>query len=196
MSAASAVKWIFYLAGAVVVGIVIGTPPGIQTARQTRIEATAGQFPTVILSKGDRDYRTSGNTVAEFAKWGRGIGSHYEKQYPPSRIDAARQRDFYQRVVDDATEKGELDNVTGACALMAIEKANEQESVTAKKLGMKHPVPSSLLVYAERAQYFGQDSWCFLTLSTSDSQSGTARVMVVSCSPPYGLVHSQLVGAF
>jgi hypothetical protein len=93
-------------------------------------------------------------------------------------------------------KQDEVDVVINSTAEHAIVEANRQQAQAALSAGISHPTPSTLIIYAEKAAYYGQDAWCFLTLSTADQRTGIARVIVQSCTPSYGLVHIQAVGTF
>ncbi len=190
-------RWIFYIAGALALGVLIGLPAGVQNAEvhAEDVVALASDAPTILYS--DRDYRATAGMVPEFAKWDhRPICQRFEQRYGTSGITPKLQRTFYSQVVKAGLDHNELSTVIETSAMHALLQANAEEALVARKRKVSHVSAATLLVHAERAQYFGQDVWCFLCLSTADGKNGTARVMVIGCAPPYGLIHMQEIGTF
>lgn len=190
-------RWSFFLIGALGLGVLLGLPAGVHNAEVHAEDAVAlaSGSPTVLYT--DRDYRATAGVIPEFAQWDhRPICQRFEERFGPSGITLKLQRSFYSQVVRAGMDHNELSSVIENCAMKAILQANAQEALVAKKRLVKQISAATLLVHAERAQYFGQDVWCFLCLSTADQKNGTARVIVIGCAPPYGLIHTQEIGTF
>lgn len=190
-----AIKWPLYLLGALGFGIILGIPQGTASGRLAQVQISTGGFVLPIVKISERDYSASNGTVPKFAQWALGpVCTSFEEHYPPSKINAERQKAFFQRVVAGAVEAGELEPVISGCAMNAIAEANAEEH--ADPAESASAPPSTILIYAERAGYFGQDVWCFICLTTKDGQHGAVRVIVTSCSPPFGLIHTERIGSY
>lgn len=189
------VRWVIYLVGSLLIGILLGIPQGLSYGRQeqTRIAAANEALPVVDVT--ENDYRTENSEVPAFSSWGHNaVARVFEDRYPPEKIDRRAQKLFYDRVVGAALNKGEPEPVIRACAEHAISISNS--TLHSTYVNAPHTQASTLLIYAEKASYFGQDAWCFLCLTTPDHTEGTARVVVISATPPFGLLHLQDVGTF
>jgi len=197
MRAATLLKWTAGLLLCTGFGIVLGVRTGEPLWRMRKVEASFTSTNTPVIQVTDQDYHAVEGSVPEFAQWAYGvICTSFEQRFSPAEITPERRKDFYNNVVEAAVNEGELDAVVEGCTLRAINTADTEESVAAQHQGRSHEHVATIIVYGERAEYFGQDAWCFLCLSTADRQHGTARSIVVTCSPNYGLLHTQVVNKF
>jgi hypothetical protein len=191
-------RWSGVLLVALIVGILLGLPSGIDRGQiATRSEIVPAQgFPVVAF--GDVDYHTDNGIVRTFVNWGHdALATRAESIYPPAAISPAVQRALFTTLVATAGRLRELPTVISGSALNAIALANRDELAVIRRAGGSPTgKASTAIIYAERAQYFGQDVWCFLCLTTADHQHGSVRVLVMSCVPAYGLVHLQRVGSY
>ena len=190
-------RWILILFVALIAGILMGLPSGIdrgQIATRTEIVPQQG-YPVVAF--GDVDYHTDNGIVRSFVNWGhQSMALRAESVYPAAAISASVQRALFLTLVTTASRR-ELPTVISGAALKAIALANKDEiTLFRRNGGLGKSKANTAIVYAERAQYFGQDVWCFLCLSTADHQHGDVRVLVMSCVPAYGLVHLQRLGVY
>ncbi|HET6385377.1 MAG TPA: hypothetical protein VFJ58_18445 [Armatimonadota bacterium] len=190
MTLASAARWALYILLAFAAGILIGIPAGIRSGQIQRVEkrvATNG-FPLVDFS--GADYSTEHRVVPAFARWAKGpLGANMERLYPPSAVTPAHQKELATRVIERAQQRGELNHVIIGCVIHAINRANAFEVSQARRSGESHPHSTTLIGYAQKAEYFGQGAWCFLCLSSTDQRHATLRVVVMSAVPDFGLIH-------
>ena len=186
----------FYLLASLAIGIGAGVAAFIWLGpHEGALDSSAAGAPEVRFS--DRDYHPNQGIVPDFVSWGIShMCRQFETVYPPPAIAPQAQHSFYQQICKAAVQEGELSAVVEGAAMKAILGANSAEQARARKIHSGPTAPHTLLIFGQRAQYYGQDVWCFLCLSSADAVSGTARVMVMSCTPAYGLVHEQVVGTF
>jgi hypothetical protein len=191
----NAAWWVGFALLAMCIGALLGLAADVWSSRAGGTnEQLAGQrLPVVEFS--ERDYSAVNGVVPGFGRWAHGaIYTHFSQVYPPDQISLRRQRAFYEHIVSTATEHGEIENVIDAAALRAINEANAEQAVETPSTERKGAVPETLLIYAQKASYYGQDVWCFLAFTTLDHQHTTARVLVVASVPPWGLIHTQIIG--